>query len=218
MKTKLLQYLLTLVFLVWFIPLEGKRLLPAWFDSNLIQWSSVGVLAFLCPIGALLSMSLLVGQHRRDGYFCFIGFALPVLFCFFMWGVSPVFFANGAVFMQPQYKEFDAIAKLVERARDSNESPETRVKAASGVYKMWGVVPVLLAADGRMVAYTPTIEDKHSRQESLAFRATAEKNLAICLWQLKQTPWLFVSFLCTSATVFIIGLGFYAFRRPREVA
>jgi hypothetical protein len=217
MKTKSLQYLLTLVLLVWFIPLEGKSLLPAWFDSKLIQWSSAGVLAFLCPIGALLSMSLLAGQHRRDGCFCFIGFALPVLFSFFMWGVSPVFFAKGAAFMQPQYTEFDTIAKLVERARDSNEPPETRVKAASRVYKMWGVVPALLAADGKMVAYTPTIEDKRSRQENLAIRATAEKNLATCLWQLTQTPWLFVSFLCTSATVFIIGLGFYAFRRPQEV-
>ena len=59
MKTKGLQYLLGLVLMVWLIPWLGKPLLPAWFSSSLVQWSSMGFLAVLCPIGALISLSVL---------------------------------------------------------------------------------------------------------------------------------------------------------------
>ena len=215
-KTKALRYLSTVVLLVWIIPWQGKRLLPMWFDSNLIQWSGMGVLAILCPIGALLSMSAMAEQRRREGYFYLIGFSFPVIFFFCSWGIYPALFASSAAAMQPTYKDFDAIAKLVEGAHDSSIPLERRFKQASVAYRNWGIAPVVLAVDGQLTAYTPTTEDGLSRQKNLDQRASIEKILAVLDWQLKQVPLLFLSFLGASVSVFFLGLGVYAFRRPRQ--
>ena len=213
MKAKPIHYLLILFWAFWIIPLKGKKHLPELFDFPLVQWSSMGVLAVLCGIGALLSLNLLTGQHRREGYLCLIGFVFPAIDLLVTCGFLYVHLSNGVLLMQPQRKEFVTISKLIEGARDSTVLPKKRIKVASYLYQNWGVTTVILSPDGQLAAFEPTDEDKLARSKEVALMGEVEKQLVTINWVLKQARWSVLSFLCISITTFFVGLGIQTIHR-----
>ena len=217
-KAKPIHCVLVLFWAFQVIPSAGKRHLPEWFDFPLIQWSSIGVSAFLCGIGALLSLNLLMGQHRGEGYLCLIGFVFPAIDLLVTSGFMYVSLSNAVVLMQPQRKEFVTISKLIEGARDSTVLPDKRIKVASYLYQNWGVTTMILSPDGQLAAFDPTEEDKLARNKEVALMDEVKKQLVSINWVLKQTHWVLLSFLCISTTTFFIGLGIQTFRRSPVVA
>jgi hypothetical protein len=214
MEKKKLQILLVIVYCGFYIPYFAKQANPELFGSSAIQRSSLVILDILSPIGFLGSLSLLLGSHRRIGFLYLILFIMPPLFCIFIWGINPTLIAKAMTIVQPQYKELDIIRKLVNFTHDPNIPPEKRFKAATVLYKMWGIDPVVLTTNGTMIVYAPTEKEKNSLQKKIADHAEIEKDLAIMRWQLTQTPWAFGISILTMTIVFFTGLGFYVFRRP----
>lgn len=139
----------------------------------------MGLLALLCPLGVLLALSLVPGKDRRRRFFYFIGFVFPVVSCVLSWDITPAIQAKALAVIQPTYRDLQVISELTELARDSSKPPEKRVVARMYLYRLWGILAVIRAADGQLVIYSPTEKDISAKQKTLDVRAEVIKDSTI---------------------------------------
>jgi hypothetical protein len=214
MKLPAVAKLLTLIlWLFWFIPLQGKRFAPEIFGSSAVQWTTTAFVAVLIPVVALMALEMIFRDaQRRSGLGIFVFACLPLLFGLTVYGVGSTMLTRvDLTVQQVNGRDSEIIATLTERAI-SGATAESRMKSAEFLYTMFGVQPVWKSEAGNLERYHPTGDQQERQRETINTRQSMRKASEIIDLQLKQLPWLFGLYLGAFSLIFFGGLTWRAAR------
>ncbi|GLX85325.1 hypothetical protein tloyanaT_15770 [Thalassotalea loyana] len=184
-------------FLLWLVPYFGKQHFPDIFSVWYIQWTSFALLSILLPFGFV--KSILRESERK--------FAPTFLFIFliniFLTGVGLNLLSTTNQLLSVQS---EVIPENISLEAINNEDPEVRSVIAQAIYKEFGQPIMFKDSAGKLVVYSPSIEDKEDYSQRFLTATKAKEIIKNTERQMSEIVYLFAwacsSFLIIFALIF----------------
>ena len=217
MKKILVSILLPLAYIAFFVPLAGKKINPAVFNNDLIQYGSGAFVAIACPICILCSLYILFQQYRVLGLLLVALSSFPLIVALAIFCIFPSILGRSAyTIFQPDFSDIDAIGIYERSARNPEKDLVERTKFATVLYQYYNISTTYLDSDNTLREYRPTAKDQIERKNNSDLRAKEEATRSMIDQTLRQTPWAFGLFLIPFILIMGGWLTVLAFRRLRE--
>ncbi len=205
------------LWVLWLVPLQGKKLAPKFFDSSAIQWTSAIIVAILIPVVVLMALSMIfTGARPKLGFGIAFFACLPLFFSLTMFGIGGTMLARTNLIIQRAHQgDTEMISSLTDRAV-SGDSVEKRARCAGLLYTMFAVQAVWKDEKGNLARYYPTVEEQQKWERTVDTSTIERKSTEMIDWQLKQIPWLFGLYLGSFAVIVGAGLAWRAYTTKSE--
>jgi len=208
MKPKTLTGLLVITFLIWFIPMEGKKLFPEQLGSSYIQWGSALISALLLPCGIFLSFYYFTtfSEHKKETGWTCLGFVTLFSATLAMYGVfTPMMIQmrNATDLLSSK----DSVPLLVKKIYSEDTPEKKRAIMASLIYMTSGVTVPYKTEDGSYMTYRPSVKDEQNWIEAQEGERKVKQTEEILDWQLKQMPFLTSLYVSSFFLTFVVGIS-----------
>jgi hypothetical protein len=194
--------------LAWF----GKQQFPSFFNKAWIQYGSAIFTALACPLGALFALKLIHEGDRWNGFWLMLTFCVPVAASLTVYGIGGPMISRMEGMARASRNDYGAIARISEFCVTPEMEPAKRLERAAFAYQIWAIKLPVMYKDGSIALFVPNSEDEKGLKgtiENWRIGDQVEKTLDD---QLRQMQWLFGLYLGSWFVVFVVGLGWFAFR------
>ena len=184
--------LVTIIWIIWFGALQGKKMFPDALGSSWVQWGSAAFVAILIPMGTLIALRRYsCPDQRRSGLVLLIACIFPLFINLTTYGVGGPMMARTVISLSSMNdRDAEMIAKFSRQAVESAEFKK-RKKAAWGLYTLFGVQSAWRDNSGALSIYSPSAEEEATWQEIRETNSKLAASTDLLDAQLKQFPWLF---------------------------
>jgi hypothetical protein len=213
MNPKLPSRIMVTGMLALALSLAAKLFLPFSIlgRSPSFEWGCGIVTALAFSAGMFLSLCGLLGQTDRRRAF----FALHLIGLLTFCAMLSLYFL-GYIVMTKTYDEtarVDVLPKLIENARNA-DSESSRKEMAEDAYKLYGATLAYRLDSGALAYYQPTGEDTTFHDNYEQNNLVQDRFRRSLGEEIRQFPWLFVFYLGSFFTVYLVGTLWLLFRKP----
>lgn len=209
--------LVTIIWIIWFGALQGKKLFPSIIGSSWFQWSCAAIVAILIPIVTLIGLrrfSCL--NQRRSGLGLLFACGFPLTINLVTYGVAGPMMAKTVVMLKSMNdRDTEMIAKFTRQAVEPEEFKQ-RKKAAWALYTLFGVRSAWRDSSGTLSIYSPTPEDEEAWQKTKETNSKLTASTDLIDAQLKQFPWLFALNLGSFILILFGGLVWQTYKKSEQ--
>lgn len=207
----------SIIWIIWFGALEGKKRFPSVLGSSEFQWTCAAVVAILIPVGTLIALrGLSRPDKRRPALVLLIACIFPLAINLTTYGMGGPMIARTLVSLSSlNDRDAEMIAKFTRQAVEPEDFKQ-RKKAAWALYSLWGVRCAWRDDSGTLSIYSPTDKEETTWRKTKATNSDLKASAELIDAQLKQFPWLFALNFGCFTLISLGGLGWHTYRRRSE--